>query len=72
MKKVNALEIRNHLGAILDELEHDGEPILVSKGRRLRAAPLSLVSIPCVIVHRDTKTAASAEGISATNRTLYR
>jgi len=37
MKKVNALEIRNHLGAILDELEHDGEPILVSKGRRLRA-----------------------------------
>ncbi len=37
MKKVNALKVRNRLGEVLDELERDGEPILVSKGRRVRA-----------------------------------
>ena len=37
MKTINALEIRNHLGAVLDDLEQNGEPILVSKGRKLRA-----------------------------------
>ena len=37
MKTVNALEIRNHLGAVLDELEEKKEPIFVSKGRAVRA-----------------------------------
>lgn len=37
MKKVNALTMRNQLGRVLDELEEDGEPILVSKGRKVRA-----------------------------------
>jgi len=37
MKKVNSLKIRNHLGEVLDDLERDGEPILVSKGRKVRA-----------------------------------
>jgi prevent-host-death family protein len=37
MNTVNALEIRNHLGQVLDRLESTGEPILVSKGRRVRA-----------------------------------
>ncbi len=37
MEKVNALKIRNHLGEILDRLNATGEPILVSKGRELRA-----------------------------------
>ncbi|RME21213.1 MAG: type II toxin-antitoxin system Phd/YefM family antitoxin [Deltaproteobacteria bacterium] len=37
MKRVNALDIRNRLGAVLDELERNREPILVSKGRRIRA-----------------------------------
>ena len=37
MSGVNALEIRNHLGEILDRLEKTGEPVLVSKGRRVRA-----------------------------------
>jgi PHD/YefM family antitoxin component YafN of YafNO toxin-antitoxin module len=37
MATVNALEIRNHLGAILDRLEKTGEPVLLHKGRRLRA-----------------------------------
>jgi PHD/YefM family antitoxin component YafN of YafNO toxin-antitoxin module len=37
MKTVNALEIRNHLGAVLDDLEKTQEPILVSKGRKVRA-----------------------------------
>ena len=37
MRRANALEIRNHLGAVLDELTETGEPILVSKGRELRA-----------------------------------
>ncbi|MFC2146892.1 type II toxin-antitoxin system Phd/YefM family antitoxin [Acidobacteriota bacterium] len=37
MRTVNALKIRNNLGEVLDSLEKDGEPILVSKGRKIRA-----------------------------------
>jgi PHD/YefM family antitoxin component YafN of YafNO toxin-antitoxin module len=37
MEEVNALKIRNNLGEILDRLDATGEPILVSKGRKLRA-----------------------------------
>ena len=37
MEKVNALKIRNNLGEILDRLNDNGEPILVSKGRKVRA-----------------------------------
>jgi PHD/YefM family antitoxin component YafN of YafNO toxin-antitoxin module len=37
MKTVNALKIRNHLGEVLEELNKTGEPILVSKGRKIRA-----------------------------------
>lgn len=37
MHEANALNIRNHLGKILDRLEATGEPVLISKGRRLRA-----------------------------------
>ena len=37
MKTVNALKIRNNLGEVLDELVKTGEPILVSKGRKVQA-----------------------------------
>ena len=37
MEKVNALKIRNHLGEVLDRLTETGEPVLVSKGRKIRA-----------------------------------
>ena len=37
MRTVNALKIRNNLGEVLDSLEKDGEPILLSKGRKIRA-----------------------------------
>jgi PHD/YefM family antitoxin component YafN of YafNO toxin-antitoxin module len=37
MRTVNALKIRNNLGEVLDSLERNGEPILLSKGRRVRA-----------------------------------
>ncbi len=37
MKKVNALTIRNNLGSVLDDLEKNREPILISKGRVVRA-----------------------------------
>ncbi len=37
MKTVNALTVRNNLGRVLQELEEKREPILVSKGRRIRA-----------------------------------
>lgn len=37
MEQVNALKMRNNLGKILDHLNETGEPILVSKGRKLRA-----------------------------------
>ena len=37
MKTVNALKIRNHLGEVLDSLATTGEPILISKGREVKA-----------------------------------
>jgi PHD/YefM family antitoxin component YafN of YafNO toxin-antitoxin module len=41
MKRVNALDVRNRLGSILDDLERTGEPVLVNKGRKLRAVLIS-------------------------------
>ncbi len=37
MEEVNALKLRNNLGEILDRLRDKGEPILISKGRKIRA-----------------------------------
>jgi len=37
MEEVNALKVRNNLGEILDRLNRTGEPILVSKGRKVCA-----------------------------------
>jgi len=37
MEEVNALKIRNNLGEILDRLTKNGEPIFISKGRKIRA-----------------------------------
>lgn len=37
MEKVNALKLRNNLGEILDRLSTIGDPILISKGRKIRA-----------------------------------
>jgi prevent-host-death family protein len=37
MEEVNALKLRNNLGEILDRLRDKGEPILISKGKKLRA-----------------------------------
>jgi len=37
MEEVNALKIRNNLGAVLDRLNDRGEPIFISKGRKIRA-----------------------------------
>jgi PHD/YefM family antitoxin component YafN of YafNO toxin-antitoxin module len=37
MRTVNALTLRNRLGQVLDTLKRTGRPILVSKGREIRA-----------------------------------
>lgn len=37
MEEVNALKIRNNLGEVLDRLTKTGEPIFVTKGRKIRA-----------------------------------
>ncbi len=37
MEKINALQIRNNLGQILDRLNKKGEPILISKAHKIRA-----------------------------------
>ena len=42
MEEVNALKIRNNLGEILDRLNNTGEPIFVSKGRKIRAVLVTL------------------------------
>jgi prevent-host-death family protein len=55
MRTVNALEIRNRLGAVLDDLERTGEPIILSKGRRPRAVLISLDDFNRRFVDRQTE-----------------
>jgi len=38
VKTVNALTIRNRFGEVLSYLEETHEPVLISKGKRVRAA----------------------------------
>jgi len=42
MKHVNALQVRQSLGKILDQLDRAGEPVLIEKGRQPRAVLLPL------------------------------
>ena len=37
MEEVSALKVRNNLGEILDRLNKKGEPIFISKGRKISA-----------------------------------
>ena len=55
MRDVNALEVRNRLGAILDELERTGEPVIVNKGRRPRAVLISVEDFKKRFVDRQTE-----------------
>lgn len=55
MRTVNALEIRNHLGAVLDDLERTGEPVIVSKGRTPRAVLISVEDYQRRFVDRQTE-----------------
>jgi len=41
MEEVNALKIRNNLGEILDRLDRKGDPIFISKGRKIRAVSVT-------------------------------
>ena len=42
MTTVNALKIRNQFGEVLKILDTTGEPVLVNKGRELRAVLISV------------------------------
>lgn len=42
MNAVSALDVRNSLGRILDDLDSTGEPIVINKGRNARAVLISL------------------------------
>jgi prevent-host-death family protein len=55
MRTVNALEIRNKLGAVLDDLERTGEPVMVSKGRRPRAVLISVQDYQRRFIDRQTE-----------------
>jgi len=41
MRRVNALTVRNKLGEVLDMLDAEHEPIMISKGKKLRAVLIS-------------------------------
>lgn len=42
MEKVNALKLRQNLGAVVDRLHRSGEPILLEKGREPVAVLITL------------------------------
>jgi prevent-host-death family protein len=60
MRTVNALEIRNHLGALLDDLERTGEPVIVSKGRKPRAVLISVEDFQRRFLDRQTEERRTA------------
>jgi len=41
MRKINALSVRNKFDQVLEMLDSEHEPILVSKGKKLRAVLIS-------------------------------
>ena len=53
MDTVNALELRQSLGKVLDQLERNGMPILVCRGRTPAAALVSLKDYRERFVDRD-------------------
>ena len=53
METVNALELRQSLGKVLDQLERGGEPILVCRRRTPAAALVSLKDYRERFVDRD-------------------
>ena len=55
MRNVNALDVRNRLGAILDDLERTGEPVIVNKGRRPRAVLISIEDFQKRFLDRQTE-----------------
>ena len=55
MRSVNALEVRNHLGSLLDDLERTGEPVIVSKGRKPRAVLITVADFQKRFVDRQTE-----------------
>ena len=55
MRTVNALVIRNRLGEVLDELERTREPILVSRGRRIRAALVAIEDFQARFLDRQAE-----------------
>jgi prevent-host-death family protein len=55
MRTVNALEIKNRLGAVLDDLDRTGEPIILSKGRRPRAVLITVEDFNRRFLDRQTE-----------------
>ena len=60
MRNVNALEVRNHLGGLLDELEKTGDPVIVSKGRKPRAVLISIEDFRKRFLDRQTEEIRTA------------
>ena len=58
MTTVNALKIRNQFGEVLRTLEETGEPILVSKGREVRAVLISIKDFETRFVDKLAEEAA--------------
>jgi PHD/YefM family antitoxin component YafN of YafNO toxin-antitoxin module len=57
MKTVNALQVRNNLGKVLQELEETKEPILLSKGRKVRAAIITIEDFQRRFIDRQAEEA---------------
>ncbi len=51
MEQLNVLELRNNLYQILDRLEKTGKPILISKGKRIRAVLITPVDFDRHFLH---------------------
>jgi prevent-host-death family protein len=60
MRRINALTVRNRFGEVLDTLDADHEPILISKGKKLRAVLISYEDFTHRFIDKQAEEAKQA------------
>ena len=55
MKKINALQLRQSLGKIIESVEKSGEPILLERGRKPAAVIISIQDFKSRFADKDAE-----------------
>ena len=56
MKKINALQLRQSLGKIIESVEKSGEPVLLERGRKPAAVIISIEDFKSRFADKDAES----------------